>query len=119
MESLLGLATALWDHEPVWVPLSVQSSAFRRPEAAKAGTPNTRFMESPLELVAVHWDHEPRGTSKAPQRAHSKTWRMFGPRSQRASVLECGGAPPLSAGSGVGTHCSWSVNRSAGGRRRR
>src|SRR5207247_1930508 len=28
--------------------------------------------------------------------AHSKTWRIFGPRNQRASVLECGGAPPLS-----------------------
>ena len=27
---------------------------------AKAGTPNLRFMESPLSLRCMHWDHEPR-----------------------------------------------------------
>jgi len=65
-------------------------------------------LESPLSFFRMHWDHEPRWTSKAPQqRAHSKTWRMFRPRSQRASVLECGGAPPLSTGSGPGIHGSW------------
>jgi len=36
----------------------------------------------------------PRGKSKA---AQSKTWRMVGPPNQRASVLDCGGATPLSA----------------------
>src|SRR5205823_1182643 len=44
-ESLLGLAAAHWDHEPVWIVWSVRSPAFRRPGPAKAGTPNVRFME--------------------------------------------------------------------------
>ena len=43
--------------------------------------------------------HETSQECKAPQqRAHSKTWRTFGPLNQRASVLECGGkrsATPL------------------------
>jgi len=45
MESPLGLTTAHWDHEPVWVVPSVWCPAFRRPGPAKAGTPNRRFME--------------------------------------------------------------------------
>src|SRR5437773_428257 len=60
MESLLGLAAAHWDHEPVWIVWSVRSPAFRRPGPAKAGTPNVRFMESPLSIVRMHWDHEPK-----------------------------------------------------------
>src|SRR5437773_3323680 len=60
MESLLGLAAAHWDHEPVWIVWSVRSPAFRRPGPAKAGTPNVRFMESPLSIFRMHWDHEPK-----------------------------------------------------------
>src|SRR3989442_15859950 len=50
----------------------------------------------------MHWAPEPRGKSKAPQRRRTpKPGGLFGrPRNQRASVLECGGAPPLSAGQG-------------------
>src|SRR5437773_330344 len=60
MESLLGLAAAHWDHEPVWIVRSVRSPAFRRPGPAKAGTPNVRSMESPLSIFRMHWDHEPK-----------------------------------------------------------
>src|SRR5439155_2968987 len=37
----------------------VWSPAFRRSGPAKAGTPNGRFMESPLSFFLMHWDHEP------------------------------------------------------------
>ncbi len=42
----------------VGTPL-VRSPAFRRSGPAKAGTPNGRFMESPLSFFRMHWDHEP------------------------------------------------------------
>jgi hypothetical protein len=37
----------------------VRCPAFRRSGPAKAGTPNGRFMESPLGHATVLWDHEP------------------------------------------------------------
>jgi len=43
--------------------------------------------------LAVPWDHERRGKSKAPQqRAYSKTWRIFGPPEparQRLGLRRC------------------------------
>src|SRR3989442_8040062 len=46
-------------HEPVWGVPSIRSPAFRRFGPAKAGTPNRRFMESPLAIFDLHWDQEP------------------------------------------------------------
>src|SRR6185436_3892774 len=51
-----------WDPEPDCVARFVWCPAFRRSEPAKAGTPNRRFMESPLsDCFRMHWDHEPVG----------------------------------------------------------
>ena len=114
MENLLGLATVPWDHEPLATPRWTESAdksdalqtlrAFRRVSGPRVSVWSAcvfsaafdprvdlefvRFMESLDGILAVPWDHEPRGKSKAPQqRAHSKTWRIFGPRNQRASCL--------------------------------
>jgi len=43
----------------------VWSPAFRRSGPAKAGTPNGRFMESPHDFLAAHWDDEPSGGCSA------------------------------------------------------
>src|SRR6185436_13583238 len=62
MESLLGFFAVHWDPEPDCVARFVWCPAFRRPGPAKAGTPNRRFMESPLsDFFRLHWDHEPTG----------------------------------------------------------
>src|SRR6185369_16272815 len=58
MESPLDFCAVHWDLEPDFEAKLVWCPAFRRPGPAKAGTPNRRFMESPLGLV-VHWEHEP------------------------------------------------------------
>ena len=58
-----------------------------------------RFMESLDDSEIVRCGYEPlavaRRTESAAAAAHSKTWRIFRPHNQRASVLERGGAPPL------------------------
>ena len=84
----------------VGTPL-VWSPAFRRSGPAKAGTPNGRFMESPLSFLRMHWDHEPRAVPRRTEsadksdgfgeshRAALQTLRAVRRRPAVAKRLEC------------------------------
>ena len=103
MESPLSFSRMHWDHEPQAVPrrtksayksgalqtlrargrvggrrdsvwsACVFSAAFPRQAAIRWPW---RFMESPLSLFRMHWDHEPVwAIQSAAGPAHSKTWR--------------------------------------------
>jgi len=113
VQSPLFLSDLLTDHEPiltpsheeslhsvVWSPppsavrlLPPESEArlLRRP--AKAGTPNGRFMESPLSFFRMHWDHEPlavpRWTESADKSDALQTLRAVRRRPAVAKRLEC------------------------------
>src|SRR6185369_14497789 len=52
MESPIGFFAVHWDLEPDFAAKLVWCPAFRRPGPAKAGTPNRRFMESPIRFGA-------------------------------------------------------------------
>src|SRR5256886_622941 len=102
LESLLSFFRMHWDHEPRAVPRRTKSAdksdalqtlraVRRRPAVAKrlecvrlqrrfskasSDSMAGRFMESPHDLDAVHWDHEPVwAIQSAAGPAHSKTWR--------------------------------------------
>src|SRR5881397_3933825 len=75
-----------------WFKLTAPNfSRSKASEPPEAGTPNQpRFMESPLSLLRMHWDHEPVwAIQSAAGPAHSKTWRKcarLSPTRQRLGV---------------------------------
>src|SRR5437667_597821 len=74
-----------------------------------------RVWDVPTCASSMHW--EPRAKSKAPQRRRTaKPGGCSGPRNQRASVFECGGAPPLSTGEWTWYSCGlWKAASRGGG----
>src|SRR6185369_811528 len=77
MESLHDVYAVHCKCEPVWILPSARSPAFRRPGPAKAGTPNRRFMESPLSAFSACIGTRNLPGKSAAGAAHSKTWREF------------------------------------------
>ncbi len=97
VQSPLFLSDLLTDHEPILTPSHeeslhsvVWSPAFRRPACrrpgagrsgpAKAGTPNGRFMQSPLSFFHMHWGDEStpnpsrEGNRQDPDRRFLPSW---------------------------------------------
>src|SRR6266516_333640 len=78
MESLDAIFGADWDHEPRFCPTltrnltltlrsSIKSRSKSKSKSKKSSAESaggvfltTRFMESPLSIFRMHWDHDPR-----------------------------------------------------------